>query len=69
MDRPTHTLLAPGNEEAWTHINAAQRRDLTPAPETPVETLLQQGVALSEQAILLLRAVDRADEGRPAPSP
>jgi hypothetical protein len=68
MDRPTHTLLAPGNEEAWTRINAAQRRDLTPAPGTPVETLLRQGVALSEQAILLLSAIDRTDDGRPAPS-
>jgi hypothetical protein len=68
MDRPTHTLLAPGNEEAWAQINAARRRDLTPAPGTPIETLLRQGVALSEQAILLLGAIDRADDDRPAAS-
>lgn len=66
MARQTRTLLAPGNEEAWARINEEERRGLEPPPDTPIETLLRHGMALSEQAMLLLASVGRADEDRPA---
>ena len=68
MTRQTRTLLAPGNEAAWARINEEERRSLQPPANTPVATLLRQGMALSEQAILLLNAIEPADEDRPAAS-
>jgi hypothetical protein len=68
MDPHTRTLLAPGNEAAWTRINEEERRVLQPPADTPVATLLRQGMALSRQAILLYNAIEPSDEDRSAPS-
>jgi hypothetical protein len=61
-----HTLLAPGNEQAWARINQEERRLAVPPPNTPVETLLRTGIALCEQAFMLVNAVERTDDGRSA---
>jgi hypothetical protein len=68
MARQPRTLLAPGNEAAWARINEEERRSLWPPADTPVATLLRQGMALSQQAILLLNAIEPADEDRSAPA-
>jgi len=67
MARTRHTLLVPGNEEAWASINRDERRAAAPPADTPVETLLRSGLALSEQAFLLLNAIERPDDSASAP--
>jgi mannose/cellobiose epimerase-like protein (N-acyl-D-glucosamine 2-epimerase family) len=67
MSTPTRaTLLEPGHETEWAVLNEEKRRTLTPPPDTPVEELLRHGIALSRQAFLLLRAVERAANERSA---
>jgi hypothetical protein len=69
MDTRRQTLLAPGHEAAWASINDEERRGAIPAADTPVETLLRSGMALSEQAFALLNAIERHDAGGSPPSP
>lgn len=66
MASTRHTLLAPGNERAWARINEEERHAATPPADTPVEALLRSGIALSEQAFMLLNAIERTDDGRSA---
>jgi hypothetical protein len=61
MSDPEPRTLLRANAPEWAALNEEKRRLLTPAPDTPVEQLLRQGQQLSEQAALLLRAVERAD--------
>ena len=67
MDPTRHTLLTPGNERAWARINEEERRLAAPPPDTPVEALLRSGMALCEQAFMLVNAIERTDDGRSAP--
>jgi hypothetical protein len=67
MATPRDTLLRPGQEQAWAQINLEERRSAAPPPDTPVESLLRAGMALSEQAFLLLNAIERPD-GERSPS-
>jgi mannose/cellobiose epimerase-like protein (N-acyl-D-glucosamine 2-epimerase family) len=60
------TLLEPGHEAEWARLDAEKRAYLTPSPDTPVSELLRRGQHLSAQAAKLLRAVDRANDGRRA---
>jgi hypothetical protein len=67
MGKPRHTLLAPGHEGTWARINDEDRRRAIPPADTPVETLLRSGMALSQQAFALLNAIERPDADGPAP--
>jgi hypothetical protein len=60
-DREPRSLLRPDAPE-WAALNREKRGLLTPPADTPVEELLRQGQQLSEQAALLVEAVERADE-------
>jgi hypothetical protein len=66
MDTLPPTLLATGHEATWARINDEERRSAIPAANTPVETLLRSGMALSEQAFALLNAIERPDADGPA---
>jgi len=59
------TLLEPGHDDEWAALNAEKRRVLAPPADTPVGELLRRGQHLSAQAAKLLRAVERAADGRP----
>jgi hypothetical protein len=59
-DRRSRTLLrrdAPG----WAALNEQKRSLLTPPADTPIVALLQSGQRISEQATLLLRAIEKSD--------
>jgi hypothetical protein len=60
-DREPRSLLRPDAPE-WTALNREKRALVALPPGTPVEELLRQGQQLSEQAALLVEAVERADE-------
>ena len=59
------TLLEPGHEEEWAILETEKRKVLTPPADTPIGELLRRGQHLSAQAAKLLRAVERAADGRP----
>jgi hypothetical protein len=65
-DPRSPSLLRPGAPE-WRALDDEKHRLLTPPPGTPVEELLRAGQQLSEQAALLLGAIERPGE-RPARS-
>lgn len=69
MDKPRPTLLVPGHEATWARINDEDRQRAIPAVNTPIETLLRSGMALTEQASVLLNAIERPGAGRPASGP
>lgn len=60
-DPKSRSLLRPDAPE-WAALGREKRALLTPPADTPVEELLRQGQQLSEQAAMLVEAVDRADE-------
>ena len=62
-------MLEPGHEQTWDRINSEHQRAAVPPPGTPVETLLRTGMMLSEQAFMLLNAIERPDGERPAQQP
>lgn len=64
MTLPHRTLLEPGHEAEWARLNSEKRKLLTPSPDTAIGELLRRGQKLSSQAAGLLRAVDRANDGR-----
>ncbi|MBA2505300.1 MAG: hypothetical protein H0V29_05060 [Thermoleophilaceae bacterium] len=62
-DPDPSTLLHPHAAPEWAAINAEKREILIPPPETPVEDLLRAGQQVSEQATLLIQAIERGSGG------